>query len=48
MLADKLRDLGFAAASPEECTMLFGIGTDRAAANVAGAGLKALVKDKLP
>ena len=43
-----MQDLGIAAVSSKECTKLVGIGTDKAATTVAGAGLKGLVEDKLP
>ena len=40
--------LGIPAISEEQCTKLVGIGTDGAAANIAGAGWKGLVEKKLP
>ena len=43
-----VQKLGFPAISGEQCTKLVGIGTDGAAANIAGAGLKGLVEKKLP
>ena len=48
VLVDTLQSLGITAVSQEECAKLVGIGTDGAAANVASAGLKGLVEDKLP
>ena len=43
-----VQKLGFPEISGEQCTKLVGIGTDGAAANVAGAGLKGLVEKELP
>ena len=43
-----VQKLGFPAISGEQCTKLVGIGTDGAAANIAGAGLKGLVEKELP
>ena len=40
--------LGITEVSPEECAKLVGVGTDEAASNVANAGLKGLMEDKLP
>ena len=48
VLADTLQSLGITVVSREEAAKLVGIGTDGAAANVAGAGLKGLVEDQLP
>ena len=48
VLADVLQSLGITAVSRSEATKLVGIGSDRAAANVAGAGLKGLVEDEFP
>jgi len=40
--------LGIPAINEEHCTKLVGIGTNGAAANIAGAGLKGLVEKELP
>ena len=48
VLADVLQSLGITAVSRSEATKLVGIGTDGAAAIIAGAGLKGLVEDELP
>ena len=40
--------LGITATSTEECSALVGVGTDGAAVNIAGAGLKGLVEKELP
>ena len=48
VLADVLQSLGITAVSRSEATKLVGIGTDGAAANIAGAGLKGIVEDELP
>ena len=39
---------GITAINTEECSTIVGIGTDGAAVNIAGAGLKGLVEEKLP
>ena len=43
-----VQKLGIPAISGEQCTKLVGIGTDGAAANIAGAGLNGLVEKELP
>ena len=48
MIQAAVQKLGFPEISGEQCTKLVGIGTDGAAANVAGAGLKGLVEKELP
>ena len=43
-----LQSLEITAVSQEECSELVAVGTDGAAANVASAGWKGLVEEKLP
>ena len=43
-----LLGLGVTTINQEDCSKLVGVGTDGAAANVASAGLKGLVKEKIP
>ena len=43
-----VQSMGITAVGREECAKLVGIGTDGAAANIASAGPKGLVEDKLP
>ena len=43
-----VQKLGFPALTADQCSKLVGIGTDGAAANIAGAGLKGLVERELP
>ena len=47
-LQKALEILGITAINTEECSTLVGIGTDGAAVNIARAGLKGLVEEKLP
>ena len=48
VFAGTLRGLGITTINQEECSKLVGVGTDGAAANVASAGLKGLVEEKIP
>ena len=48
VLQNSLRITGITAINTEVCNTLFGIGTDGAAINVARAGLKGLIEEKLP
>ena len=48
VLQTALQGLGISTISREECAKIVGIGTDGAAANIAGAGLKGLVDKEIP
>lgn len=48
VLQTALQGLGISTISREECAKIVGIGTDGAAANIAGAGLKGLVEKEIP
>ena len=48
VLQTALKRLGISAISGEECGKMVGIGTDGAAANITGAGLKGLVEKEIP
>ena len=48
VLQTALQRLGISAISREECGKIVGIGTDGAAANITGAGLKGLVEKEIP
>lgn len=47
-LLNGIQSLGISASDAPTCTKLVGIATDGAAANIASAGLKGLVEDKIP
>ena len=47
-LLDEIKSLGISASAAPTCKKLVGIATDGAAANIALAGLKGFVKDKIP
>ena len=48
LIGQALQALGIQAINTSECTKLVGVGTDGASANIAGMGLKGLIKKELP